>query len=79
MAETPATVTIGKRTIKLTPGMGGGARPDGPMLDLPPGKYAYSVAVPGAPATKEEVVVADGEAWALVIGPGGGSMPLHMY
>jgi hypothetical protein len=79
MAETPATVTIGKQTIKLTPGMGGGERPDGPMLDLPPGTYAYSVAVPGSPASNEEVVVADGEAWALVIGPGGGSMPLQMY
>jgi hypothetical protein len=79
MAETPATVKIGKQTIKLAPGMGGGERPDGPMLDLAPGKYSYSVAVPGSPATTEEVEVAEGEAWALVIGPGGGSMPLHMY
>jgi hypothetical protein len=79
MAETPATVKIGKQTIKLEPGMGSGDKPDGPMLDLAPGKYSYSVAVPGAPATTEEVEVAEGEAWALVIGPGGGSMPLHMY
>lgn len=79
MAETPATVTIGKQTIKLAPGMGGGQRPDGPMLDLEPGKYAYSVAVPGAAPTNEEVDVADGEAWALIVGPGGGAMPLHMY
>jgi len=79
MAETPATVMIGKKTIKLTPGMGGGDKPDGPMLDLTPGKYTYSVTVPGAPASNEEVEVAAGEAWALVIGPGGGSMPLHMY
>lgn len=79
MAATPATVTIGKRAIKLNPGMGAGNKPDGPMLDLPPGKYAYSVAVPGAPASNEEVEMAEGEAWALVVGPGGGSMPLHMY
>lgn len=79
MSETPATVTIGKRTIKLAPGMGGGARPDGPMLDLPPGHYTYSVAVAGAPPEKDEVAVAEGEAWALVVGPAGGAMPLHMY
>jgi len=79
MAETPATVTIGKNTLKIAPGMGGAERPDGPMLDLAPGKYAYSVAVPGASPTSEEVVVAADEAWALVIGPGGGAMPLHMY
>jgi hypothetical protein len=79
MAETPATVTIGTQTIKLTPGMGGGEKPDGPMPDLAPGTYAYSVAVPGSAPTKEEVVVAEGEAWVLVVGPGGGAMPLHMY
>ena len=79
MAETPATVTIGTQTIKLAPGMGRGDKPDGPMLDLAPGTYAYSVAVPGSAPTKEEVVLAEGEAWALVVGPGGGAMPLHMY
>jgi hypothetical protein len=79
MAEAPAKVIFGKRTITIPPGMGGSERPDGPMLDLPPGKYAYSVVVGGAAPTKEEVEVADGESWALVIGPGGGSMPLHMY
>jgi hypothetical protein len=35
--------------------------------------------VPGSAPTKEEVVVAEGEAWVLVVGPGGGAMPLHMY
>jgi hypothetical protein len=79
MSQMPATVTIGQRTIKLAPGMGGGSRPDGPALDLPPGHYAYSVTFPGAPPAKDEVVVSEGEAWALVIGPGGGAMPLHMY
>jgi hypothetical protein len=78
MAEVVAEVTINKRTIKVAPGMGGD-RPDGPSLDLPPGTYAYSVKVAGAPAANEEVVVSAGETWALVIGPGGGSMPLHMY
>jgi hypothetical protein len=78
MAEVAAEVTINKRTIKVTPGMGGD-RPDGPSLDLPPGTYAYSVKVAGAPAANEEVAVGADETWALVIGPGGGSMPLHMY
>jgi hypothetical protein len=49
------------------------------MLDLAPGTYAYSVSVEGSPASTEELVVAEGEAWALVVGPGGGGMPLHMY
>ena len=55
------------------------AGPDGPMLDLPPGHYTYSITLPGAPPARDEVAVAEGEAWALVIGPGGGAMPLHMY
>lgn len=35
MAETPATVTIGKKTLTIAPGMGGGEKPDG--ADVGPG------------------------------------------
>ena len=45
--------------------------PDGPMLDLPPGKYKYSIKLPGKPVQNDEVEVGADETWGLMIGPGG--------
>ena len=75
--EVEAVVTINKQTIKVAAGVGAKA-PDGPTLELPPGKYKFSVKVAGKPASNDELEIAADETWGLVIGPGG-ALPLHVY
>jgi hypothetical protein len=60
-----AAITFNNKTIKVAAGAGTKA-PDGPMLDLAPGKYKYSIK--GKP---EEIEVGANETWGLMIGPGG--------
>jgi hypothetical protein len=65
-----AAITFNNKTIKVAAGTGTKA-PDGPTLDLPPGKYKYSVKLTGRPAQSDEVEVGADEIWGLMIGPGG--------
>jgi hypothetical protein len=73
-----ATVTINKQTIKIAPGAGG-PQSKGPTLELPPGKYQYSLKVGGRPARNNEIEVAADDAWGLMVAPDGEVMPLHVY
>jgi len=50
--------------------------PDGPTLDLPPGKYRFSFKISSLPA-QTDGAGAD-ETWGLLVGPGG-VLALHMY
>jgi hypothetical protein len=76
--DSEAAVTINKQTIRIAAGAGGpGAK--GPSLELPPGKYQYSLKVAGAPAQAHEIVVAADDAWGLMVAPGGDVMPLQVY
>jgi hypothetical protein len=75
--EVEAVLVINKQTIKAAAGSGIKA-PDGPMLDLPPGKYKFSVKLAGKPAHDDELEVAADQTWGLFIGPGG-ALPLHVY
>ncbi len=52
--------------------------PDGPSLDLAPGKYSYSVKMPNQPAKRDDVEIGADETWGLLIGPGG-TMQMQMY
>ncbi|MBR1189381.1 hypothetical protein [Bradyrhizobium sp. AUGA SZCCT0160] len=74
-----AAVTINKQTIKLAAGAGGPQSAKPPMLDLPPGKYAYSVKVAGRPARNDTVEVTADDAWGLIIAPSGDALSLQMY
>jgi hypothetical protein len=74
--ETEVTVTINKKTIKVAPGVGTKA-PDGPSLDLPPGKYKFSVKQAGK-SYSDEIAVGAGEVWGLMFGPGG-ALPMKVY
>ncbi|MBI3702901.1 MAG: hypothetical protein HY244_03380 [Rhizobiales bacterium] len=65
-----AAITFNNKTIKVAAGAGTKA-PDGPMLDLAPGKYKYAIKLPGRPAQNDEVEVGADETWGLMIGPGG--------
>ncbi|RLP75395.1 hypothetical protein D9R14_16635 [Xanthobacter tagetidis] len=71
-----ATLTFDKKTIKV-PANAGTKAPDGPMLDLAPGKYRYAIKVGGKTETDEIEVRAD-ETWGLMVGPGG-ILPLQAY
>ena len=58
------------KSVKVAPGAGTKA-PDGPTLDLAPGKYKYSIKLPGKPLQNDEVELGANEIWGLMIGPGG--------
>ena len=72
-----SSLTFNGRTIKVAAGAGTKA-PDGPTLDLTPGKYKYAIKPPGQPAQNEEVEVGADETWGLMIGPGG-VLALQVY
>ena len=71
------TITFNNRPIKVAAGAGTKG-PDGPTLDLPPGKYRYSIKLPGQPLLDEVVDIGADETWGLMIGPGG-VLPLQAY
>jgi hypothetical protein len=72
-------VTINKQTIKVAAGAGGPQSPKGPMLDLPPGKYQYSLKVAGGPTRNEQIEIAADDTWGVMIAPSGEVLPVRMY
>lgn len=77
LGDRDASVTIDNKTIKVAAGVGGGKTPDGPMLDLKPGKYRYVLNLAGKSERGDLTVAAD-DTWGLLIGPGG-ILPLQVY
>jgi len=75
--ETPATIVIAGKTIKI-PGGAGSKGPDGPTLEVAPGKLAYSLKGSKAPMANDAVEVGADEIWGLMVGPGG-VLPVQMY
>lgn len=77
ITEADAMLIINKQTIKAAAGVGTKA-PDGPMLDLAPGKYKVSSKLAGKTAHDNEIEVFADQTWGLLIGPGG-VLPLQVY
>lgn len=77
MTDEEAVITIDKRTIKVAAGAGRQS-PDGPRIDLPPGKYTYTLKLASRAAQKKEFEVGADETWGLLVGPGG-VLPMHLY
>ena len=75
--DVEAAITIDRRTIKVAAGVGTKA-PDGPSLELAPGKYKFSLKLEGKPVVDDELEVGADEAWGLFIGPNG-ALPVHVY
>lgn len=75
--DSAATITIAGKTIKVAGGAGSKA-PDGPTLEVPPGKYTYRLKGAGPEEPGEPVEVGADEIWGIMIGPGG-VLPLQMY
>jgi hypothetical protein len=65
-----ATVLFDRKPYKVEPGAGTKG-PDGPKLDLAPGKYKYSIKLPGRPTQEDELNIGEDETWGLMVGPGG--------
>ncbi len=80
MGDTEAVITINAKTIKIAAGVGGPKTPNGPTLELPPGKYKYSLQIAGRPVRTSELTVGADDTWGLMVAPGGAAvMPLQMY
>jgi hypothetical protein len=79
MGNQEAVLTINKQAVKIAAGAGGPQSPKVPMLDLPPGKYPYSLKMAGRPARNDTIDIAAGDAWGLMVGPTGEVLPLQMY
>lgn len=79
MGGSEATISINKQTIKITGGAGGPQSPKPPMLDLPPGKYPYTLKVAGGPSRTSQIEIDAGDTWGLMVAPSGDVLPLHMY
>ena len=73
-----AALTINNQIIKIAAGAGG-PHAKGPTLDLPPGKYQYSLKVAGRPVRNNAIELAADDTWGLMVAPGGEVMPLQMY
>ena len=79
IGSSEATVSINKQTIKVAAGAGGPRSPRPPMIDLPPGKYRYALRIAGGPARTNQIEIAAGDTWGVMIGPGGDVLPMQMY
>lgn len=64
------TITFNNKPVSVAAGVGV-KNPDGPTLDLPPGKYKYSIKLAGKPAQNDEIELGADEVWGVMIGPGG--------
>lgn len=78
LGDVEASLTINQKTFKVAPGTGSSKTPDGPTLELKPGKYKYVLKLAGKPNKTGEIVVSADDAWGLMIGPGG-VLPLQIY
>lgn len=75
--DSAATIVIAGKTIKVKGGAGSKG-PDGPTLEVAPGKHAYNLKGSKAPMANDTVEVGADEIWGLMIGPGG-VLPVQMY
>jgi hypothetical protein len=64
------TITFNSKPVSVAAGVGV-KNPDGPALDLAPGKYKYTIKLAGKPAQTDEIELGADEVWGVMIGPGG--------
>jgi hypothetical protein len=77
-SDSEITVTINRQTVKIPAGAGG-PQSKGPMLELPPGKYRYSLKVAGGPAQSHDIELHADDAWGLMVASDGDVLPLQVY
>jgi hypothetical protein len=79
IGESEATVSINNKAIKVAAGAGGPRSPRPPMIDLPPGKYRYTLKVAGEPPRNDQIEISAGDTWGVMIAPSGKALALQMY
>jgi hypothetical protein len=77
-SDSEITVTINRQTVKIPAGAGG-PQSKGPMLELPPGKYRYSLKVAAGPAQSHDIELHADDAWGLMVSSDGDVLPLQVY
>ncbi len=77
MLDDASDITFNKKPFKVKSGERA-EDPKGPSIEVPPGKYKFTVKSKGAPAQTDEAEFGADEIWGVLIGPGGG-LPLQMY
>ncbi|MDA9435354.1 hypothetical protein [Bradyrhizobium sp. CCBAU 51627] len=74
-----AVLTLDNHTVTL-PARTGKERPESPLFNMPPGKYAYALKVDGGPDRDAAIELAAGDAWEVTVGPEGDLWsPLQLY
>jgi hypothetical protein len=77
--EGPVTYTLNQQDIIVEPQDLSQESMEGvPSLDLPPGKYEFTLTIPGQAAMNDTIEVGADEAWGLIAGPGG-AFPAQLY
>jgi len=79
IGKNEAIVSINKQTIKVAAGAGGPQSAGPPMIDLPPGKYRYTLKIAGGPVRNDQIEIGAGDTWGVMIAPSGEVLPLQMY
>jgi hypothetical protein len=77
-SDSEITVTINRQTVKIPAGAGG-PQSKGPTLELPPGKYRYSLKVAAGPAQSHDIELHADDAWGLMVSSDGDVLPLQVY
>ena len=70
MRDKAAEVAINGKAMKVAAGAGAKG-PDGPIVELAPGKYDFALKSAGQPTQHENVEAGPNEIWMVMIGPGG--------
>jgi hypothetical protein len=63
-------ITFNNKPVTVAAGVGV-KNPDGPTLDLAPGRYKYTIKLAGKPAQTDDIELGADEVWGVMIGPGG--------
>ncbi|OKO79628.1 hypothetical protein AC629_28530 [Bradyrhizobium sp. NAS80.1] len=79
LGDKDAVFTLDNQSVTL-PARAGKERPEAPLFNLPPGKYAYALKVEGHPDRDTTIELLAGDAWEVTIGPDGDLWsPLQLY
>ncbi|QAU43897.1 hypothetical protein [Bradyrhizobium guangzhouense] len=72
-------LTLDNHTVTL-PARTGKERPEAPLFNVPPGKYAYVLKIDGEADRDTTIELAAGDAWEVTVGPEGDLWsPLQLY
>jgi hypothetical protein len=79
MTEKQAVFTINQKKIAVkAESTSDKSMKNAPFVELAPGKYPFTLAVPGQAPVKDHIEVGANEIWGLIAGPGG-ALPMQMY